>query len=221
MAEKDQVGTPASLASRSSGEKKRGWYELLTLPLPYVLWWYSFGDLPPGFWVKLSVSGLILLLVALTRRRDVKLTPSFAGCVLGVASAVLLYLFFWSGYHIMESVPGFVGTISSVYAYAGGASTTGIALVLLFPIGPAEEFYWRGFIQRRIGRSTSAAGAVLASSLLYTSIHVVTLNPSLLLVAFIGGLVWGGLYARYRNLFPVLVSHIIFDELIFVFLTIH
>jgi len=196
-------------------------YELLTLPLPFLLWFYSFGSFPPDFWTKLSVSGLVLLLVALTRWRKVKLRPSASGVAVGLASGALLYLFFWAGYHVMSTVPGFLGTVSSVYAYAGGTPRAAIAAVLLFPIGPAEEFYWRGFIQRRIGGMTSPVVSVVLTSLLYASIHIVTLNPSLLVVAIVGGLVWGGLFAKYGNLFPVLVSHILFDEMIFVFLVIH
>ncbi|HUI86939.1 MAG TPA: type II CAAX endopeptidase family protein [Nitrososphaerales archaeon] len=192
------------------------WYELITLPVPYALWFYSFGPFPPGFWVKLSTSGLILLLIALTRRRRVRLHFSFQGLAIGVASAVLLYLLFWAGYQVMSAVPGFTGTISSVYSLSGGAPKPVIAGLLLFPIGPAEEFYWRGFIQRRLKGATTPTKALVASSVIYASIHLVTLNPSLLLVALIGGMVWGAIYEKCSDLFPVLVSHILFDELIFV-----
>jgi membrane protease YdiL (CAAX protease family) len=41
-----------------------------------------------------------------------------------------------------------------------------------------------------------------------------------MLVALIGGLFWGYMFNRLGNLFPVLVSHVLFDELIFVFLVI-
>jgi len=198
----------------------RSQYELLTLPLPYVLWYYTFGAFPPDFWVKLSASGAVLLLVALTRWRRIKVRFSWPGLVVGIASGVLLYAFFWAGYHVMSAVPGFSGTVSSVYAYAGGTPRAAIAALLLFPIGPAEEFYWRGFLQRHLRGLTSSAKAVVLTSLVYASIHVVTLNPSLLLVAGIGGMVWGYMYDRYGNLFPVLVSHILFDELIFVLLVI-
>lgn len=191
-------------------------YELLTLPVPFVLWFYSFGSFPPDFWIKLSASSLILLTIALTRWRKVKLKFTLPGVAIGMMSAVLLYLLFWAGYQVMSAVPGFTSTISSVYSLSSGAPRTVIAALLLFPIGPAEEFYWRGFIQRYLKGLTTPTRAVVVTSLIYASIHIVTLNPSLLLVALIGGLVWGFIYDRYGNLFPVLVSHILFDELIFV-----
>jgi membrane protease YdiL (CAAX protease family) len=189
-----------------------------------MLWYLVFNDsfFPSGFWLKLSLGALLLLIVViLTRRSEVNLKPSVSGGLIGVGSGLLLYLLFWTGYHVMSTVPGFVGTISSVYAFAGGTPLAAIAVLLLYPIGPAEEFYWRGFIQRRLGGGRSQVTAVVITSVLYASIHLVTLNPSLLLVALIGGLVWGGVYAWTRSLFPALVSHILFDELIFVFLAIH
>jgi membrane protease YdiL (CAAX protease family) len=191
-------------------------YELLTLPVPYLLWFYSFGGFPPGFWIKLSASGFVLLLIALTRWRKVRVTPSAKGLAVGIASGVLLYLLFWAGYHVMTAVPGFAGTISSVYSLSSGAPKAAIAAVLLFPIGPAEEFYWRGFVQRYLRGVTTPTRAVVVTSLIYTSIHLVTLNPSLMVVALIGGMVWGAIYDRWGDLFPALVSHVLFDELIFV-----
>lgn len=197
-----------------------GKYELLTLPVPFLLWYYVFGNFAPDFWVKLSASTALLILLALRRRRFIKVRFSVKGLGVGAVSAMLLYLFFWSGYHVMESVPGFVQTITSVYGFRGQTPWQAIALVLLFPIGPGEELYWRGLVQRYLRGKASAVRAIVLASLLYTSIHIVTLNPSLLLTALIGGLVWGYIYERYKDLFPVLVSHIIFDELIFVFLVI-
>lgn len=48
-------------------------------------------------------------------------------------------------------------------------------------------------------------------------IHLPTLNPSLMFVSFIVGLTWGFLYLKLGNLFPVMLSHVIFDEFAFVF----
>ena len=116
----------------------------------------------------------------------------------------------------MSAVPGFTSTISSVYAFAGGTPKAAIAAVLFFPIGPAEELYWRGFIQRNLRGALSPTKALVVTSVVYASIHIVTLNLSLIFVALVGGIVWGWLYNRYMDMFPVLVSHILFDELIFV-----
>jgi membrane protease YdiL (CAAX protease family) len=199
---------------------KKSNYELYTLPLPFVLWYFVFRDPILGFWPTLSVSALILLVVSAPRIRKMGFRASPSALALGVISAIALYLFFWSGYQVAKNIPGFVQTISSVYGLRGGASPQEIALLLLFPIGPTEELYWRGLIQRAVRQKVGSNPALLITTLLYTSIHIPTLNPSLLVVAFIGGLVWGTIYNRYGSILPVVISHVIFDEMIFVFFVI-
>jgi uncharacterized protein len=191
-------------------------YELLTLPLPYALWFIAFRMPFLGFWPTLSLSAAILLALCIPRLKRMGFKVGWQGLTVGVASAILLYLFFWSGYQVARVIPGFVQTISSVYGLRGGASSLEVASLLLFPIGPTEELYWRGLIQRRLKERFSPSGALLLTAALYASIHISTLNPSLLAVAFIGGLVWGEIYNRYGSIVPVLVSHVLFDEMIFV-----
>ena len=143
-----------------------------------------------------------------------------SGLALGILSALALYLFFWSGYQVAKNIPGFVQTITSVYGLRGGVSQQDISLLLLFPIGPTEELYWRGLIQKSLNERMKPNQSLLLTSVIYASIHIPTLNPSLLLVAFIGGLVLGALYNRYGSILPSLLSHVIFDEMIFVYLVI-
>jgi membrane protease YdiL (CAAX protease family) len=145
---------------------------------------------------------------------------ALSGLALGILSALALYLFFWSGFQVAKNIPGFVQTITSVYGLRGGISQQEISLLLLFPIGPTEELYWRGLIQRSLNERMKHNQSLLLTSVIYASIHIPTLNPSLMLVAFIGGLVWGALYNRYGSVLPSLLSHVIFDEMIFVYLVI-
>ncbi len=198
----------------------RAKYELFTLPLPFILWYLAFRMPFFGFWTTLSASTVILLVTCVPRLRQMGLRVSPGGLAVGIASAVALYLFFWSGYQVAKQIPGFVQTISSVYDLRGGTSVQEISLLLLFPIGPTEELYWRGLIQRRLKERLKPAKSILLTTLIYTSIHLPTLNFSLLLVAFIGGLVWGTIYNRFGSILPSVLSHVIFDEMIFVFFVI-
>jgi CAAX protease family protein len=191
-------------------------YEFLTLPLPFALWFLSFRAPPLGFWPTLTFSALVLLLACSPRLKAMSFAVSWKGVVVGLVSAVLLYLFFWSGYQVASAIPGFTETISSVYGLRGGMSALEISALLLFPIGPTEEIYWRGLIQRRLMQRLSPRRALLLTSCIYASIHISTLNPSLLVVAFIGGLAWGEIYNRFGSLLPALLSHVLFDEMIFV-----
>ncbi len=195
---------------------KRLSYELYTIPLPFVLWFITFKAPLLGFWPTLTASASILLIVSLPRWGAATFTFDIRQIAIGIASGLLLYLFFWSGYQVAKSIPGFTQTISSVYELRGGVGTTQIAEVLLFPIGPAEELYWRGMIQGYLRERLSANKALFITASLYTLIHLPTLNPSLLFVALVGGLVWGYLFNRFKRMLPVVASHVLFDEIIFV-----
>jgi membrane protease YdiL (CAAX protease family) len=104
-----------------------------------------------------------------------------------------------------------------------GVSATGWPWVLAFMATvhvPAEELFWRGWIQSRIvgdGSPSLYAGARIALiSLLYASYHAVTLfslvpQRSLAGVMFVGvwlaGLLWGWLRWRTGGIWLPLVAH--------------
>jgi membrane protease YdiL (CAAX protease family) len=196
-------------------------YEVLTLPVPFVLWFFVFNDpLLGGFWPTITVSALVLLSLSLLRFSSMKIRITSKDFLIGVGSALLIYAFFWVGFQIVRGLPGFSQQVSWVYQLRGTTPITFIAAALLFPVGPAEELYWRGFVQRHLNSTLSPTKGLLITSALYTFIHVSTFNPSLMLVALFGGLFWGYMFNRLGDLFPVLVSHVLFDELIFVILVI-
>ena len=91
-----------------------------------------------------------------------------------------------------------------------------IGLLLAFFMGPAEEIYWHGFVQRRlVGRFGVMAG-VLGTAAVYALVHVASLNPMLILAAGVCGLFWGILYQREQSLIPLIISHSLWDVMIFV-----
>lgn len=192
-------------------------YELLTLPLPFILWFITFVYPPFGFWPMLALSTLLLFIVSLFRIRNIKFKPTLRGALIGVAMGVALFAFFYFGARIANSIPGFPSQVSAVYAYRGSFPIPLIAALLLFPIGPGEATYWQGLILRHLDSRLKPWKAVILTSFLYMIIHLPTFNPSLMIVSFIVGLSWGFLYNKLgKNLFPVMVSHIIFDEFAFV-----
>lgn len=193
---------------------------ILTLPIAYVVWFFAFQAPLLNFWLRITVAAFVLLATALAvGRKELSLKPTPLGVGIGFVSAVLLYLFFWSGYQVLSGFPQFTGTISSVYSLRGAEPTYFIATVLVFPIGPTEEVYWRGFFQNALSNKLSTRNSILLTSAIYGSIHLPTLNPSLIFVAFIGGLVWGYVYHRW-GLAASIVSHVLWDEMIFVFFVI-
>ncbi|HLN89226.1 MAG TPA: type II CAAX endopeptidase family protein [Candidatus Binatia bacterium] len=192
-------------------------YELLTLPLPFILWYFTFILYPLGFWPTLALSTSILLAVSIPRLRKIKFQPTVRGLIIGAVLGLALFGLFYFGAKIANSIPGFPSQVSAVYSFRGNFPLAAIAVLLLFPIGPGEATYWQGFILHHLDGRVKPWAAALLTSFLYMIIHLPTLNPSLMLVAFIVGLAWSFAFNKLKkNLFPIMVSHIIFDEFAFV-----
>ena len=205
-------------SNSAPNSKKKLSYELLTLPLPFLLWFITFIHPPFNFWPMLALSTLVLFAVSLPKVRSIVFKLSLRGILIGVSTGVLLYAFFWFGTQIANSIPGFPAQVSAVYNFRGDFPISLIAVLLLFPIGPAEALYWQGLILRHLSLRVKPSIAVVLTSVLYTLIHLPTLNPSLMFVSLVVGLTWGFLYNKLgNNLFPVMLSHVIFDEFAFVF----
>jgi membrane protease YdiL (CAAX protease family) len=60
-------------------------------------------------------------------------------------------------------------------------------------------------------------GFILATSL-YTAVHVATGNMVLVLAALVCGIFWGWLYMRYKSMLINVVSHTVWDILVFLIL---
>src|SRR5437660_3979914 len=130
---------------------------IFTLPAAYALWSFTFQVPVLDFWIRLTISASILLAIAVVvGRKGISIRPTPARLVVGVFSAVLLYLFFWSGYQVLKGFPQFAGQISAVYSLKAAEPVSVIAAVLLFPIGPTEEIYWRALLQDAFSKRLSS-----------------------------------------------------------------
>jgi hypothetical protein len=85
-------------------------------------------------------------------------------------------------------------------------------------MGPAEEIYWRGFVQETLGGRLGKTGSLLLTSSIYALVHIVAFNFMLLVAAAVCGLFWGLLFLRERNLVTVMLSHALWDVMTFVLL---
>jgi len=88
---------------------------------------------------------------------------------------------------------------------------------MTFIIGPGEELFWRGFLQRRFQIEKGPFQGFLLATLLYTGVHIGSGNVMLVLAAGICGLFWGFLYLRTGSLLLNVVSHTAWDMAIFLF----
>jgi membrane protease YdiL (CAAX protease family) len=109
--------------------------------------------------------------------------------------------------------------VELIYGIKGGTSPTVIGLLLLFIIGPGEEIFWRGYIQRRLSARFSPNTGFLLATAAYTLIHVASLNFMLIMAAMVGGIAWGGLYRLMPQHFTaIVISHALWDAAAFVWL---
>ncbi len=190
---------------------------LFSILLAYALWFLTFRINFSSFWLRLAFSVAVLLCLSLIMRRrglihEFKTTPK--GLLVGIMVGIGLYLLLLAGYTLLEH---FVAqSASEVYQLGVGLEPYLIALLLIFTsIG--EEAYWRGLILHSLRERMGSIHAVVFSSLLYSSVHVWTMNIPLMLIALIAGLVWGLLYVKTRSLASASASHIVWTELIFIF----
>jgi uncharacterized protein len=194
----------------------------LSVAAALILWYFVFV-FPAGiFWVKMAIATPILAAISISQiipRKEDFLSIRLRHIVIGVGSAVLLYAVFYAGNIVLTLIlPGSHHMVASVYATGRSLPHWAIALLLLFVTSPAEEIYWHRFVQRTLGDRFGRLPAFFATVSLYTLVHVVTLNPALVLAAFAAGLVWGYIYYREGSIVPTVISHALWATTIFVLL---
>ena len=181
---------------------------------------------PLDFWWWLSANLVVLILIVAvfdpTWRRDCvqdlqeRLLVKLA---LGFFSAFLLYWVFAVGNVVSRHLFSLAGSgINDVYAFKAGASGLRITLLMLLIIGPGEELYWRGFLQRSLQKRFGGATGFLFATGLYTFVHVSSGNIMLVLAAAVCGLFWGYLYLRFKSILLNVVSHTLWDVTVFLLL---
>jgi len=184
---------------------------------------------PFDFWWWMSLNAVVVMAYNfITDRSYLKLikddlkTGLVKKIFLGVASAVLLYGFFYAGNEVSRVIFPFAeGGINHVYAFKEGASVLRMALLMIFLIGPGEEIFWRGFLQRHWQKRFGSLKGYWLAALLYALVHLASGNVMLVLAAGVCGLFWGAMFSRYRSVVLLMVSHIVWDLMIFLIWVIH
>jgi len=139
--------------------------------------------------------------------------------MLGVVSAIGLYGVFWIGNFIVTRVMPFTrNEIAAVYSNSDAALIPVIGTLLVTVIGPGEEIFWRGTVQKELGDEFGGLLGLVLGAVLYSLVHIWAFNLTLLVAALICGVVWGWIYYREENLAPLVVSHSLWSLLIFVIL---
>jgi membrane protease YdiL (CAAX protease family) len=187
------------------------------LALAYTAFGLTFRGPPRQFWNRMTATGLALGSLALLTEedlREVRITPQ--DMVVGIASAGVLYGIFVVGDRLARVIlPRGGEEIASIYSLSSLGQKIDLGARLALIIGPAEELFWRGLIQKRlIERFGPLRGAALGTAF-YGGAHLVTGNVTLIGAASVAGAFWGGLHALGVPLGALIVSHAVWDVLAF------
>ena len=136
--------------------------------------------------------------------------------LLGLVSAATLYFIFLAGNIISRNLFPFAARdIAAVYDFKSGVAPARVWILMTLVIGPGEEIFWRGYLQRALAlRFGPAAGWLLATAL-YAGAHAGSGNVMLVLAALVCGLFWGWLYLRFGSITLNAISHTAWDVVVF------
>ena len=192
-----------------------------------ILWFIMFSPLTAlyvNFWFMMSCSAASLTVYTIILRRNeirIAFQIKSSDIIIGLGAALLLYGLFYLGNYISHLLFSFAGQqVSGVYATKSQANTALIGILLLILIGPAEEIFWRGFAQEQLMQRFGLWKGFFITTSVYTLVHVPSLNFMLIMAALIAGLFWGWMYLKFRRLAPCIISHAVWDCVIFAILPI-
>jgi CAAX protease family protein len=169
------------------------------------------------FWQRMTGTGAALGSLSLAAERDLgRLRPRVRDVALGLGSAAVLYGVFQAGDLMARRVmPKGTEEIGDVYALRELRPRPELVARLALVIAPAEELFWRGLVQGRLGRRYGRwRGAALASAA-YAGAHVSTGNLTLVGAAGTAGAYWSALRAAGMPMPALIVSHVAWDLWIF------
>jgi membrane protease YdiL (CAAX protease family) len=188
---------------------------LLGIILAHLLLFLSFQD-KSIFWYIYTGSLLLLITFAILQEDVDDQRGFFSYLSIGVLSGLLLYGLFWLGYHAVGFLQlGFQRDIHQLYRRFG-PSLLWEYFALVLVAGPGEEIFWRGFIQKRLLTHFKPKVAIIIGALLFASVHAYSGKLIFIVGALFSGMVWGTLYYWKKSMPLVIVSHLIFDLMLFI-----
>jgi len=183
----------------------------------YAAFALTFRGRRSAFWQRMTATGLALGSLALASEPELRRTRLRGHDVItGLASAAGLYGVFLVGDRLARRVlPRGGEEIGSVYELRELGRPAELAARLAMVIGPAEELFWRGFVNARLGRRLGRWPGAAAGSLAYAGAHAATGNFTLFGAAGIAGAYWSALAAAGMPMGALIVSHTAWDLLTF------
>lgn len=196
---------------------------ILTIILAFILWTIMFSPWTAphvNFWWMMTGSACTLSLLATIFApgwwKRVRLTPT--DILLGITIAAALWGVFWIGDKLSQLMFNFARPqVDLIYGMKDGESVWLLTALMLFLIGPAEEIFWRGYIQQNLSQRLNPNIGFIVTTAIYALVHAGSLNFMLTMAAMVAGAAWGLLYRFFPNRFgAIIVSHAVWDVAVFI-----
>lgn len=196
---------------------------IFTIILAFLLWTIMFSPWTAphvNFWWMMTGSACVLSLFASLFApggwKRVRITPK--EMLLGIGIAVALWGVFWIGDKLSQMMFDFARPqVDTIYGMKDGESPWLLTGLMLFLIGPAEEIFWRGYVQQKLTERWNANKGFVVTTLIYALVHAGSFNFMLTMAALVAGAAWGLLYRFYPQRFTaIIVSHALWDVAVFI-----
>lgn len=191
--------------------------------LAAVLWTLMFSPWTSphlNFWITMTFSGLVLTTYSTWAGsrwwKDIRIDA--VNVTLGVVLAAAMWGIFWLGEYFSTMIFGFARPqVDMIYGMKEGENPWLLTALMLLIIGPAEEIFWRGYIQKTLSRKWNPNMGFIVTTLVYSLVHLPKMNFMLIMAAAVAGFVWGLAYRLFPEKFgAILLSHALWDCAIFI-----
>ncbi len=196
---------------------------VFTLVVAAVLWTVMFSPLTAphvNFWWMMTASACTLSILATIFQpgwwKEVKLSGQ--NILLGVVIAVALWGVFWVGDKLSQLIFNFARPqVDLIYGMKEGESAWLLTALMLFLIGPAEEIFWRGYVQKNLQQRWNPNVGFIVTTAVYALVHAGSCNFMLTMAAMVAGFVWGLLFRFFPERFSaIIISHALWDVAVFI-----
>ncbi len=197
---------------------------LIPILVAAILWFVMFSPWTAphlNFWIVMTISACILSTMSFTLGNDWKkqFQFDFKSILIGLGAAILLWFVFYLGDYFSAILFDFAKPqVNSIYGLRDGNNPVLIGLALLLIIGPAEVFFWQGFVQKNLIENYGTFQGFLITTAIYTFVHIWSFNFMLFMAALVCGLAWGLMYAylQPKKIVPLLIFHAVWDLTVFI-----
>ena len=188
-----------------------------------VLWTVMFSPWTAphvNFWVMMTCSGMTLTLYSTWAApgwwKGIKL--DLDNILLGAGLAAVLWGVFWVGDRLSSLMFDFARPqVDMIYSMKDGSNPWVLTALMLLIIGPAEEIFWRGYLQKSFSKRWNPNIGFVVTTLMYSLVHISKFNFMLIMAAAVAGFVWGLSYRFYpEKLGAIILSHALWDCAVFI-----